>query len=488
MESNILKSGEKQMNTIMFIVNLGIPIAALGFVLLFLQGTLADSLIMLMVVAALVVRALENKLGDYAKYLYVCIMPVVGAIVIVGANDGKFGAMTHAYFLYLILSIAYYNKKVVYVYAICAVVVNVLAMLLFSGAYLKYHNVPVWIFIWIVFFLGVAGAVVISQRTYALFENVEVKEQKSQEMIEKIRDSFESLRDSSANIYGALDNLDGDSRKIADYAKSIADGSLTQNEEVSKSMDVFQTLAEEITGSEEKVARAVEYMNVVNENNEVGIASMKELAEQFGEAITSTQNAAEEIEHLSEKSKSISNIIDAINEIAGQTNLLALNAAIEAARAGEAGKGFAVVAGEITKLSEQSAASTKEINDILNEILMIVEETKKSIDHNRTIVEMSSNKLEVTGEALRNIIHSSKDVFEITDALSRELDVMKEIKEQLLGNMNKLDEISNESAESTQKVSDSTENQVASIERMIQSMQGVQKGMDQLAAAMEREE
>jgi methyl-accepting chemotaxis protein len=71
------------------------------------------------------------------------------------------------------------------------------------------------------------------------------------------------------------------------------------------------------------------------------------------------------VERLTVSTGKIGEIITLIEDVADQTNLLALNAAIEAARAGEYGRGFAVVADEVKSLSAKTAASTKEISQII---------------------------------------------------------------------------------------------------------------------------
>jgi methyl-accepting chemotaxis protein len=76
----------------------------------------------------------------------------------------------------------------------------------------------------------------------------------------------------------------------------------------------------------------------------------------------------EVIESLATHTKSIGSILDVIRAISEQTNLLALNAAIEAARAGEAGRGFAVVADEVRNLASRTAASTNEVQTMIDKL------------------------------------------------------------------------------------------------------------------------
>ncbi|GAB6180013.1 methyl-accepting chemotaxis protein [Desulfotomaculum defluvii] len=150
------------------------------------------------------------------------------------------------------------------------------------------------------------------------------------------------------------------------------------------------------------------------------------------QSISSTVNESTLVmSKLSEQSKRIGQIIEAITGIADQTNLLALNAAIEAARAGEHGRGFAVVAEEVRKLAEKSAVAAKEISDIVGEIRVDIEQAVSSMDvgarevnEGVLVVEKAGNSLQ---EIVERVVNSSQYISEISVATEQTSDATQEL-------------------------------------------------------------
>lgn len=481
MELSILKNEEKQMNLIMFLVGTVVPVSAAIFVMLFLGGTVADCVVLFMAVANILTRIFEKKLGRYAKYLYITSMPIWGTVVMIVGNDGKFGAMTQAYFLWLFLSVAYYDISVVKVSAISTIVLNILGLLIFPGAYFKLHSLTIWIFIGIVFVLAILGTVMVTMRSCSLFETVENKEKQVEDMLDKVNNAFEGLQESTESIYSSLQTFEESSQEIAASTEEISKSAEMQIDEVNGSIGIFQNLNGMIANSEDRVGDTVSNMMELKDKNDEGIHAISTLTKKFEENLKSTKMASEGIGTLSQQSSLIGQIIESISQIAKQTNLLALNAAIEAARAGEAGKGFAVVADEINALSQESADATQKIDAILKEIINMVDSISKTMEQNEEIVQESNEQLQHTVEIFKTMLTSSEQVIEVTDGLKQDLGNIVTVKEQLHTAMEKLESISEKSVATTAEISTSTEAQATGVENILKSMENVQKGIEQLS-------
>ena len=160
-------------------------------------------------------------------------------------------------------------------------------------------------------------------------------------------------------ISNLAEQVSSNASEVENASKSLADGATEQAgviEELNATIDTVVDLAAD-TAKETQSASA----------------RVKASADKANEEKEKMNDLLMEMEHITEISKEIGNIITDIEDIASQTNLLSLNASIEAARAGEAGKGFAVVADQIGKLAADSAQSVVNTRDLIDKTLVEIE-------------------------------------------------------------------------------------------------------------------
>ena len=160
-------------------------------------------------------------------------------------------------------------------------------------------------------------------------------------------------------ISNLAEQVSSNASEVENASKSLADGATEQAgviEELNATIDTVVDLA----------------VNTAKETQNAS-ARVKTSANKANEEKEKMNDLLMEMEHITEISKEIGNIITDIEDIASQTNLLSLNASIEAARAGEAGKGFAVVADQIGKLAADSAKSAVNTRDLIDKTLVEIE-------------------------------------------------------------------------------------------------------------------
>ncbi len=201
-----------------------------------------------------------------------------------------------------------------------------------------------------------------------------------------------SLSAMSARLRGVVSDVRVGVNSVSAASIEIANG----NQDLSARTEQTASNLEETAASMEQLTATVsQSADTARQANQLAGTAAQAAArggEVVGQVVSSMQ-------HITESSRKISDIIGVIDGIAFQTNILALNAAVEAARAGEQGRGFAVVASEVRSLAGRSAEAAKEIKALIG----------ASVEN----VESGSAQVAQAGQTMEEIVASVRRVSDL---------------------------------------------------------------------------
>ncbi|MBR0612600.1 methyl-accepting chemotaxis protein [Bacillus safensis] len=295
-------------------------------------------------------------------------------------------------------------------------------------------------------------------------------------MSESLRDVIRAVQQSVDNVASASEELTASASQTSQATEHItmsieqfSNGNEAQNEKVESSTNQLVAMNEGLQDMSQTSSEVAAVSLQSTEAAGQGGRIVESTASQMKHIDTSVQEAEQVMKELEYKSKDITSILNVINGIADQTNLLALNAAIEAARAGESGRGFSVVAEEVRKLAVQSADSAKEIEKLIQEIVL---EISKSQDMFKAVNREVNAGLGMTEEAKESFQH----IYEAAEGMSKKLSQLNDTAIDLSSGsklvsqaMQEMRQVSRESAANIQDIAASAEEQLASMEEITSS-------------------
>lgn len=128
----------------------------------------------------------------------------------------------------------------------------------------------------------------------------------------------------------------------------------------------------EITGTSHELSKTMTEVNALASSTGIkaaeGRADLQGMDSTMRTLETRTASIGTKLTTISEKASNINMVITTMVKVADQTNILSINAAIEAEKAGDYGLGFLVVAREISRLADQTAHASLDIERMVKEM------------------------------------------------------------------------------------------------------------------------
>lgn len=304
--------------------------------------------------------------------------------------------------------------------------------------------------------------------------------------IDEVSANADSLTAFVEETASSIEEMAASVRNVAASTESLA----TATDETERSMRA-------IDDSTQRVGLAVGETAVLAEevqrSAEQGSSVVRETAESMRATRRGIEEAAETIAALGERSDRIGAITRVIDEIADRTNLLALNARILAAQAGQQGRGFAVVAEEIKELSERTARSTEEIDELIKGVRESVSAAMTQAHGNRQLADEGVQLAERAAGSLNEISQKTgmsaaaiRQIAEAAATQSLESHQVTELMGQVRRRAQEIERATSEQAQTSKQIGERALRMAELTEQVRRAMQEQAAASKHIAQAMEQ--
>ncbi|WP_019504575.1 methyl-accepting chemotaxis protein [Pleurocapsa sp. PCC 7319] len=267
-------------------------------------------------------------------------------------------------------------------------------------------------------------------------------------IIDNLQEIAVEAKQSTSKVGSSLKQNEAAIRFLSEQAVSEAQETrktLTSVEQMSQSIQAVAEKANQV----EKIADDT-YSTVLKstDNMDLTVDSILELRSAVGET-------AKKMKRLGESSQKIAQAVSFIEEIALKTNVLAINTSAEAERAGEYGQGFTIIAEQVGALAEQSAAATKEIENIVATIQAETKEVSQAMESGNSQVVKTTHLVQSTKQSLGQVLEKSQEINQLMGSISQTTVSQATTSQSVTNLMQKIAQLSENTSKSSKEVAQS---------------------------------